>query len=167
MADGWGRRRFLKGVLAGSIALGLGDGRALAGISSKDYEAGPAVYAWRRTIFCQVKDAALLKAVERQAESIGCVVFHGRSGYPDLVGVPYFFAVVDRSLAGEEMWQLYLEYRSEVDDDTPCIVVDDLGTEGSWAVDGKMEFAGHGWDAGHICMRIEKECKEVRITGRH
>lgn len=81
---------------------------------------------WSKTILCQFDNPALKEAVERLAKDSDCDIWHGRPGWPDILAVPCFIAIVDRNLIGEEIWNDYLRFCEEVNDDTPCVILDEI-----------------------------------------
>jgi hypothetical protein len=58
------------------------------------------------------------------AKGLGCRVYYGEPGSFDIIGVPCFIAIVDRSLVGRLAWETFLDYRRETGDHTPCLVID-------------------------------------------
>ncbi len=84
-----------------------------------------------QTIFTVFNNQELKTEIEKWAGE-HCQITVGES-IPDIVAIPYFVSVIDRTLLGKEAWDLYLEYR-EVDDTDPdyvplfktCIIVDGI-----------------------------------------
>lgn len=122
------RRDFLKGAIGTLAILNVPVPLSWAttdekSADSKDTGVEP---MWQRTILCQFDNPALKEAVERLAKDTGCNIWYGRPGWPDIIAVPCFIAVVDRNLIGEEIWNEYLRFCEEVNDDTPCVIVDEI-----------------------------------------
>ena len=131
------RRRFLRGLLGGGIALGACGGKARAATGPRmDVEREvPEGYAWQKTIFCQFGDPRLLAAIGAAARRIACDLWHGEPSSPDILAIPHFAVILDRNTLGRDGWDNYIAYRDEVGDSTPCIVLDELG----WQLDDHME----------------------------
>ena len=121
------RRRFIGkslwaiigfGVISPSLGLGsyrkgpIKPNRALEG------------YRLDKTIFCQFDNSTLKVEIEKLAKGLGCRVYSGEPGSFDIIGVPYFVSVVDRSLVGRQAWETYLEYCRVTKDQTPCLIID-------------------------------------------
>ncbi len=137
------RRKFLKGFLAGGVALGMWEDTstgALAKSCDDEVREVPKCFAWQTTIFCQFGDPGLLSDVGAYARRIGCDIYHGEPFSPDIFAIPYFVAIVDRSTLTSESWAEYLEFREEVEDTTPCILVDSLGASDGWPIYDRMEI---------------------------
>lgn len=122
------RRDFLKGAIGTLAMLNVPVSLSWASTAkesgdSMDTEIEP---MWQRTILCQFDNPAIKEAVERLAKDTGCDIWHGRPGWPDIIVVPCFIAIVDRNLIGEEIWNDYLRFCAEVNDDTPCVIVDEI-----------------------------------------
>ena len=79
---------------------------------------------WTNSIFIQTEDQPILEALSIYAESTGCYFTEGEKDSPDIIALPYFAAVVDRTLVGRDNWDAFLQYRTEVTDMNLCIVVD-------------------------------------------
>lgn len=92
-------------------------------------------YPLDRTIFCQFDNPALKREIEKLANGLGCRVYYGKPDTFDIIGVPYFVAIIDRKLVGREAWEAYLEYCRQTGDQTPCLIID--GQVG-------LEFPSHG-----------------------
>ena len=86
---------------------------------------------WTNTIFYQSEDQAIVSAVEQYAKSTGCFIIEGEQDSPDIIALPFFAAVVDRSLVGRENWEGFVQYRTEANDMNLCIIVD---TNHDWPV---------------------------------
>lgn len=122
------RREFLKGALGTLAVLNIPVPLSWAATDEKtgdsmDTKIEP---MWQRTILCQFDSPALKEAVEGLAKDTGCNIWHGKPGWPDIIAVPYFIAIVDRNLIGEEIWNEYLRFCEEVNDDTPCVIIDEM-----------------------------------------
>lgn len=122
------RREFLKGAL-GTLAV-LNIPVALSWAATDEKSAGSKGTGvepmWQRTILCQFDNSALKEAVEGVAKDISCDIWYGKSGWPDIFAIPCFITIVDRNLVGDEIWNEYLRFCEEVNDDTPCVIVDDM-----------------------------------------
>ena len=84
------------------------------------------VYSLGQTIFCQFNNKILKLALEECAKEIGCHIWNGAPGSPDIVAIPAFIVIVDRQTVGKELWSDYVKFCEEVDDDVPCLIVDSL-----------------------------------------
>ncbi|HAX98574.1 MAG TPA: hypothetical protein DCY12_06730 [Candidatus Atribacteria bacterium] len=86
-----------------------------------DHKYNPAISVQRmRTIFVLCKNENLKKAVEECAEKLDSTVCYGEPSSPDIIALPHFVSIVDRTLVGAEYWDKYLKFCS----DTRCIIVD-------------------------------------------
>ena len=135
------RRRFLGGLLASGLGLGAAS-KALANAGKsqpRSQRPDPPGYAWQRTIFCQLEDAALLGHIYTHARCMGVELFLGRPDAPDLFAIPCFVAILDRTTVPDDMWTEFLDYRQEVEDEVPILLVDGLGASGAWALDAGMQ----------------------------
>jgi hypothetical protein len=81
-------------------------------------------YSTSTTIFAQFDNQELKIQLEKCATEMHCKIFWGETSSPDIVAVPYFISIIDRNIVGIEAWKIYLEYKKEVKDDTPCIIID-------------------------------------------
>jgi cell division GTPase FtsZ len=81
---------------------------------------------WANNIFYQVENKNLKLELERLSRERNWTLREGGAFTPDLVAIPYFISIVDRSLIGEECWNVFLEFCRESRDDTPLIIVDNL-----------------------------------------
>jgi len=79
---------------------------------------------WTDTIFVQTENQAILEALDIYAGSTGCYFRDGKKDSPDIIALPYFAAVVDRTLVGRDNCDSFLQFRDEVTDLNLCIVVD-------------------------------------------
>ena len=43
---------------------------------------------------------------------------------PDIFAIGHFVEVIEWPLLGSEIWNFYLEYCKETNDDTPCIIIE-------------------------------------------
>jgi hypothetical protein len=84
------------------------------------------------TIFTVFEHEELKSELEKWAGEHGCQVTVGEC-LPDIVAIPFFVCVIDRTVLGKEAWDLYLEVRAVDDtdpDDVPffkaCIIVDSI-----------------------------------------
>ena len=116
--------------------------KGAGGLRRVERVSGPerAKYAWQRTVLVQVDDGALAALVGREASLLHSEVFLGDPQDPDVYAIPYFIAIVHRWSMGPERWADFMEHQVEVEDATPIIVVDGLGTEGNWAVGPSVEI---------------------------
>jgi len=128
-----GRRKFLKGVLAGGMALGLSP--AVKAEAKADPSPGiPRGYARQSTIFCQIGNPQLLSDINLLAQKLKCDIWLGEPFSPDILAVPYFVAIIDRNTLYPAQWEEHLQLRLELNDTTPFILVDDL----DWETDNYM-----------------------------
>jgi hypothetical protein len=81
-------------------------------------------YSLGQTIFCQFNHKMLKAAVKECAKDIGCHIWNGEPGSPDIIAIPSFIKIIDRRTVGKEFWKDYVEYCKEVDDNEPCMIVD-------------------------------------------
>lgn len=144
------RRKFLGGVLAAGAGLGLGARSTASSLLKQSREGSQElkVYVWQKTIFCQVQDARLLAAVGQQAWNTGLDLFLGMPDHPDLFATPCFIAILDRRTVPPDVWEDFLGYRWEVKDQTPILLVDDLGTSAPYALDAGMQVVEAGTKGG-------------------
>ena len=88
---------------------------------------------WTETIFTVLDHPELQTALEEWAGNHGCQITAGESP-SDIAAIPYFIAVIDRTILGKEAWEFYLEFRADTfqdQDDQPsevCILVDPIRT---------------------------------------
>lgn len=120
------RRDFLRGFIGAGVSMGINPGSFLAFRERENRtEVGEfEEKAWMKTIFCQFDNSELKSKIEECAKKMDCDIFFGEPSSPDLIAIPYFISIVDRSLVGDECWNEYLRYCKETDDDTPCLIVD-------------------------------------------
>lgn len=91
------------------------------------------------TIFAQFESERLRECLKACAATLGRQIVWGRADYPDLLAVPAFAVVIDRSVVGSETYDHYLQMIEEFnspakqrmgDEDVrvhqTCIIVDDL-----------------------------------------
>lgn len=124
------RRTFLKILCTAGIAQ-LSFGNVNASDEIRDiHEKSPADSVFKeRTnniIFCQFNNTELNYAIDQCAEEMDCRTQYGRSGWSDILALPYFISIVDRNIVGKDTWESYLAYRDEVDEIVPCIVIDGI-----------------------------------------
>ena len=81
-------------------------------------------YSWLNTVFIQVADYGLVAKIGEKAQELNCDLEIGRKDFPDLMAVPFFIGIVDRSLVGSKMWEETLDFRKEYGGHKPLIVVD-------------------------------------------
>jgi hypothetical protein len=74
-------------------------------------------------IFAQFNHPELWVALEKCAKEIGCHIWDGEPGSPDILALSAFIVIVDRRSIGKEEWQIYCR---EFFDDAPCLIVDNL-----------------------------------------
>jgi hypothetical protein len=123
------RRTFIKTCVWGGIFSGtIGPSRVLGALweCPKKDDMEEITYCWKTTIFCQVDNPFLTGEIEKLANRDGYKIYYGEPFSPDIIAIPYFVAVVDRSLIGKKIWELYLRYLDESGDETPCLVIDRL-----------------------------------------
>jgi len=86
-----------------------------------DHKYNPAITVQgMRTIFVLCENEDLKKTVEECAEKLDSTVCYGKPASPDIIALPHFVSIVDRTMVGAEYWDNYLKYCS----DTPCIIID-------------------------------------------
>jgi hypothetical protein len=85
-----------------------------------------------QTIFTVFENQELKTELECWAGDHGCQITVGES-IPDIIALPYFVSLIDRTLLDTEAWNLYLEYRAVEDTDQDyvhlfkaCIIVDGI-----------------------------------------
>ena len=85
-----------------------------------------------QTIFTVFDNQELKSGLEKWAGGHGCQITIGERT-PDIVAIPFFACVIDRTVLGKEAWDLYLEYRKVHDTDPSsvplfkaCIIVDSI-----------------------------------------
>ncbi|HUU01296.1 MAG TPA: hypothetical protein VM425_07665 [Myxococcota bacterium] len=146
------RRSFFKRILFGGVVLGLGSGTNTkaqirsAGVKNTGLPNG---YAWQRTIFCQFADPYLASSIGWLAKDLGCDICWGKPFSPDILATPCFIVILDRGTLERDQWVEYLEFRKDVNDTTPCILVDGLGDGKGWAIGDRMEIRDPG-NRGHV-----------------
>jgi cell division protein FtsZ len=91
-------------------------------ITGRDYKKP----CWFQNIFYQVNNKSLILELKSLAKGMNCIIREGEPLTPDIIATPYFISIVDRSLIGEECWNLFLRFCRETKDDTPIIIVDKL-----------------------------------------
>jgi hypothetical protein len=102
-----------------SPSLGLGSYRKGPVKPNRDLQR----YRFDKTIFCQFDNSTLKVEIEKLAKELGCRVYSGEPGSFDIIGVPYFISVVDRSLVGRQAWETYMQYCRVTGDQTPCLII--------------------------------------------
>jgi len=155
------RRKFLKSFLAGGVAVGMGaktDIKANVLSGSLENDELPNGFAMKTTIFCQIADPQLASSLNWPAKNLSCDLYNGKPITADIFATPYFIAIVDRNIVGKELWTEYLEFRKEVDDTTPFILVDYLGDSDGWEIDEHMEICdiGNRDQVRYIVERIKE-----------
>lgn len=80
-------------------------------------------YFLGQNIFAQFNHTKLWVALEKCAKEIGCHIWDGEPGSPDILALSAFIVIVDRRSIGKEEWQIYCR---EFFDDAPCLIVDNL-----------------------------------------
>lgn len=76
------------------------------------------------TIFAACSQEGLRRKLELLAVELDCHVFWAEDP-PDIIAVPWFVAVVDRRVLGDDSWSLYEQYCAEISEREPCILIDD------------------------------------------
>ncbi len=76
-------------------------------------------------------NAWLKDILEMIASTMNSKIYYGEQFSPDIITIPNFAAIIDRSFVGEEYWNLYLRYFNETEDDTPLVIIDNLKDFGS------------------------------------
>ena len=84
------------------------------------------------TKFTVFDNQKLKAALEKWAREHGCQIAIGEK-IPDIVALPYFISIIDRSVLSKEAWDLYLEVREINNTDQSyaslfkaCIIVDGI-----------------------------------------
>ena len=80
---------------------------------------------WLESIFIQIDDPQLSTTLLSSVQEISCSLIDGDG--LDILAIPFFVSVVDRTIVGRNEWNDYLNYRIEFGDKTPCIVIDNIG----------------------------------------
>ena len=73
---------------------------------------------WFEVIFAQFENEELKRALEECAQEIECKIWYGKPDSPDIVAIGRFVEVIEWPLLGNEIWNFYLEYCKETNDDT-------------------------------------------------
>lgn len=73
-------------------------------------------------IFCLFDNPAL----EAEIEKLGLEVVWGEPFSPDILVLGGFVDIIDRNLAGKEMWKEYVDCCNEFGWDEPCLIVDNI-----------------------------------------
>ncbi len=77
-----------------------------------------------KTIFVQIKNLDLLDSILDLSVKLGCEVYLGENSSGDIMGIPYFIAIVEQSELGEKMWKHFLKYRESSEEATMIIITD-------------------------------------------
>jgi hypothetical protein len=136
------RRDFFKSIIASGVALGMGGG-AVARANNQGTSCQfppPKGFARKTTIFAQCGNPEMLAALSWEANHLGCDIYHGQPFSPDIIAVPYFVALINRKTIEAGRWADFLEFRKEVGDTTPLIIVDEFGDSKGWAIDQHMQI---------------------------
>lgn len=83
---------------------------------------------WLNTIFAQFQHSDLEHELKRLAKVLQCKIVWGENESPDIIALGNFVSIVDRDSIGVSNWELFLKYRMESDDSTPCIIIDKITT---------------------------------------
>jgi len=158
-----------KSIAAGAgFALGASSSLSIASSDKDDFIYKRKIYGDlykpNETSFCQFDNKDLLAVIEKHAAELGCKVYHGEPGSPDILAIPYFVAIVDRNIVGEETWDCYSDYCNEVNNKIPCIIVDDLDMGG--LPTGKWWGQFFVVDNNMITSRISEIYKQIRNMER-
>ncbi len=81
-------------------------------------------YSWLNTIFLKVEDFDLIEKVSEKAQGLDCDLEIGKNDSYDVMAVPFFVGIVDRTLIDPDVWEEYLDFRLDVKDKSILIVVD-------------------------------------------
>lgn len=123
------RRDFLRNIISAGISFGFVNPCKIAA-SIKLYNNRKTLaknsYALENTIFCQFNNEVLKTELEKCAERIDCNIWYGEPFSPDILAVPYFISIVDRNIVGKDIWETYVSFCDEVNDDAPCLIVDNI-----------------------------------------
>jgi len=154
------RRAFFQRIFAGGVAIGLGGGavaRANEQAALIDRIA-PKGFARKTTIFNQCGNPEMLAALSWEAQRLGCDIYHGQPFSPDIFAVPYFVAIINRKTLEAGRWADFLDFRKEVGDTTPLIIVDEFGDTSGWKIDENMEIRDpkNPEDVRYIINRIKE-----------
>ncbi len=77
---------------------------------------------WLSSIYVQIDNPNLESHLFSLAKQLECELLTGDTS--DIIAIPCFAIVVDRTVVGRKWWREYIEYRSLTNDKTPCIVID-------------------------------------------
>lgn len=75
------------------------------------------------TIFASFSDEGFRRKLEALASQLRCQIYWSEDP-PDIVAVPWFVALADRSVLGDDAWALYEEYRKEIGEIEWCFLID-------------------------------------------
>ena len=154
------RRAFIKNMLKTSMVLGINGSLEFAsgnqrGIGYRGDMPSYSEYNWKTTIFCQFDNESLKDYIEVCALDIGCKVYHGEMGSPDIIAIPYFVALVDLNSMDTYTWENYVDFCHEADDNTPLIICGDFDSSVFKLPDTKFHETFHAIDPYEITKRLK------------
>ncbi|MFC1654170.1 hypothetical protein ACFL2F_00045 [Myxococcota bacterium] len=95
---------------------------------------------------------------------LSCDIYHGEPFSLDVIAIPCFVLILDRNTLDREQWAEYLAFREEVEDTTPCILVDSLSDGEGWPIDDRMEIRDP-WNRGHV-RSIVRRIREAHLAAQ-